>query len=198
MLQDVKSYLGRCFAMNDLGEAAYIFGIKIYRDRPQQLIGLCQSAYIEKILKRYYMENFKRGMGFIMYDVRCTRPEALFLFPTTNAAVTCLASTKSTLLEGSRLSSNILSGSHTDIGASRSNEDQHIHIDDVSKHLGDDVYKWAHLPSSFYAVFDGHGGSKAASYVKDHVMRLSFENSDLREANTSVDELFLKELQDCN
>ncbi|GJT25667.1 retrotransposon protein, putative, ty1-copia subclass [Tanacetum coccineum] len=33
MLQDVKSYLGRCFAMKDLGEAAYILEIKIYRDR---------------------------------------------------------------------------------------------------------------------------------------------------------------------
>ncbi|GJY73221.1 retrotransposon protein, putative, ty1-copia subclass [Tanacetum coccineum] len=62
MLQDVKSYLGRCFAMKDLGEAAYILGIKIYRDRSKQLIGLCQSAYIEKILKRFYMENSKRGM----------------------------------------------------------------------------------------------------------------------------------------
>ncbi|GJX99312.1 retrotransposon protein, putative, ty1-copia subclass [Tanacetum coccineum] len=61
MLQDVKSYLGRCFAMKDLGEAAYILGIKIYRDRSKRLIGLCQSAYIEKILKRYYMENSKRG-----------------------------------------------------------------------------------------------------------------------------------------
>ncbi|GJU63091.1 retrotransposon protein, putative, ty1-copia subclass [Tanacetum coccineum] len=61
MLQDVKSYLGRCFAMKDLGEAAYILGIKIYRDRSRRLISLCQSAYIEKILKRYHMENFKRG-----------------------------------------------------------------------------------------------------------------------------------------
>ncbi|GJW62718.1 retrotransposon protein, putative, ty1-copia subclass [Tanacetum coccineum] len=61
MLQDVKSYLGRCFAMKDLGEAAYILGIKIYRDRSRRLIGLCQSAYIEKILKRYFMENSKRG-----------------------------------------------------------------------------------------------------------------------------------------
>ncbi|GKD30886.1 retrotransposon protein, putative, ty1-copia subclass [Tanacetum coccineum] len=60
MLQDVKSYIGRCFAMKDLGEAAYILGIKIYRDRSKRLIGLCQSAYIEKILKRYYMENSKR------------------------------------------------------------------------------------------------------------------------------------------
>ncbi|GJS64974.1 retrotransposon protein, putative, ty1-copia subclass [Tanacetum coccineum] len=61
MLQDVKSYIGRCFAMKDLGEAAYILGIKIYRDRSKWLIGLCQSAYIEKILKRFFMENSKRG-----------------------------------------------------------------------------------------------------------------------------------------
>nr|GFC55340.1 hypothetical protein [Tanacetum cinerariifolium] len=41
------------------GEAAYILGIKIYRSK--RLIGLCQSAYMEKILKRYCMENSKRG-----------------------------------------------------------------------------------------------------------------------------------------
>nr|GEV59596.1 hypothetical protein [Tanacetum cinerariifolium] len=51
----------RCFAMKDLGEAAYILGIKIYKDRSRRLIGLCQSAYIEKILKRYCMKNSKRG-----------------------------------------------------------------------------------------------------------------------------------------
>ncbi|GKB25114.1 retrotransposon protein, putative, ty1-copia subclass [Tanacetum coccineum] len=61
MLQDVKSYLRRYFAMKDLGKAAYILGIKIYQDRSKRLIGLCQSAYIEKILKRYFMENSKRG-----------------------------------------------------------------------------------------------------------------------------------------
>nr|GEX97774.1 hypothetical protein [Tanacetum cinerariifolium] len=33
MLQSVKTYLGKCFAMKGLGEAAYILGIKIYRDR---------------------------------------------------------------------------------------------------------------------------------------------------------------------
>ncbi|GJR58454.1 retrotransposon protein, putative, ty1-copia subclass [Tanacetum coccineum] len=51
MLQDVKSYPGRCFAMKDLGEATYTLRIKIYQDRSKRLIGLCQSAYIEKILK---------------------------------------------------------------------------------------------------------------------------------------------------
>nr|GEW90203.1 retrotransposon protein, putative, Ty1-copia subclass [Tanacetum cinerariifolium] len=59
--RSVKNYLGKCFAMKDLGEAAYILKIKIYRDRSKRLIGLCQSAYIEKILKRYCMENSKRG-----------------------------------------------------------------------------------------------------------------------------------------
>nr|GEV54230.1 RNA-directed DNA polymerase, eukaryota [Tanacetum cinerariifolium] len=60
MLQDVKLYLGRSFAMKDLGNAVYILGIKIYRDRSKRLIGLCQKAYIEKILKIYYMKNSKR------------------------------------------------------------------------------------------------------------------------------------------
>ncbi|GJS84618.1 zinc finger, CCHC-type containing protein [Tanacetum coccineum] len=60
-LKDVKSYIGRCFAMKDLEEVAYILGIKIYRDRSKWLIGLCQSAYIEKILKRYFMKNSKCG-----------------------------------------------------------------------------------------------------------------------------------------
>ncbi|GJU87369.1 hypothetical protein Tco_1294915 [Tanacetum coccineum] len=75
MLQDVKSWLRKCFAMKDLGEAAYILGIKIYRDRSRQLIALNQSAYIDKTLKRYRMDTSKRS---IMYAVRCTRPDVAF------------------------------------------------------------------------------------------------------------------------
>ncbi|GKB37592.1 retrotransposon protein, putative, ty1-copia subclass [Tanacetum coccineum] len=39
-LQSVKDWLGKCFAIEDLGDAAYILGIKIYRDRSKCLIGL--------------------------------------------------------------------------------------------------------------------------------------------------------------
>ncbi|KAI5351223.1 hypothetical protein L3X38_004114 [Prunus dulcis] len=39
------------------GEANYVLGIKISRDRDRKLIGLSQKAYIEKILKRFNMEN---------------------------------------------------------------------------------------------------------------------------------------------
>ncbi|GKB36822.1 retrotransposon protein, putative, ty1-copia subclass [Tanacetum coccineum] len=45
----------------DLGEAAFILGIKIYRDRSKRFIGLGQNAYIDKILKRYKMDNSKCG-----------------------------------------------------------------------------------------------------------------------------------------
>ncbi|GJS84205.1 retrotransposon protein, putative, ty1-copia subclass [Tanacetum coccineum] len=75
-LQSVKDYLRKCFSKKDLGEATFIFGIKIYRDRSKQLIGLSQNAYIDKILKRYKMDNSKRGS--IMYAVRCTRPDVAF------------------------------------------------------------------------------------------------------------------------
>ncbi|GJU11793.1 retrotransposon protein, putative, ty1-copia subclass [Tanacetum coccineum] len=60
-LPSVKDYLGKCFAMKDLGEAAFILGIKIYKDRLKRLIGLGQNAYMDKILKRYRMDNSKRG-----------------------------------------------------------------------------------------------------------------------------------------
>ena len=60
-LQNVKSWLGKCFSMKDLGEAAYILGIKIYRDRSKRLIGLSQSTYINKVLKRFSMQDSKRG-----------------------------------------------------------------------------------------------------------------------------------------
>ena len=52
LLKDVKSWLGNCFAMKDLGEASYILRIKIYRDRTRRLTGLSQSTNVDKVLKR--------------------------------------------------------------------------------------------------------------------------------------------------
>nr|GEY41297.1 hypothetical protein [Tanacetum cinerariifolium] len=47
-------------------EAAYIFGIKIIRGRSKRLISLSQSAYLEKILKKFRMENSKKGYTSMM------------------------------------------------------------------------------------------------------------------------------------
>ena len=61
MLQSVKIWLGKCFSMKDMGEAVYILGIRIYRDRSKKLIGLSQSSYIDKVLSRFNMQDSKRG-----------------------------------------------------------------------------------------------------------------------------------------
>ncbi|GJS55874.1 retrotransposon protein, putative, ty1-copia subclass [Tanacetum coccineum] len=83
MLQDVKSWLGKCFSMKDLGEATYILGIKIYRDRSRRLIGLSQNAYIDKILKRFKMDTSKRGTIPIQPNVDLSKSQG----PSTPAEV---------------------------------------------------------------------------------------------------------------
>src|SRR3954447_406582 len=60
MLNNVKSYFNKCFSMKYLGEAFYILGIKIYRDRQRRLIALSQSTYLDKILKRFIMDKAKK------------------------------------------------------------------------------------------------------------------------------------------
>ncbi|KAJ9556327.1 LOW QUALITY PROTEIN: hypothetical protein OSB04_010941 [Centaurea solstitialis] len=75
-LQSVKSWLSKCFQIKDLGEAAYILGIKIYRNRSKRLIGLSQSTYIDKVLKRFRMDESKKGFipmqhGIVLSKTQC-------------------------------------------------------------------------------------------------------------------------------
>ena len=46
MLTTIKRWLSKEFSMKDLGEASYILGIKVYRDRPNRTLGLSQQMYI--------------------------------------------------------------------------------------------------------------------------------------------------------
>jgi hypothetical protein len=76
MMKVVKSSLRKSFSMKDLGEAVYILGIKIYRDRSNRLIGLNQDAYIDKILNRFNMQDSKKGFlpmshGFNLSNEQC-------------------------------------------------------------------------------------------------------------------------------
>ena len=57
MLFETKRFLSKNFEIKDLGEASYVIGIKINRDRSRGILGLSQKAYIEKVLKRYNMQN---------------------------------------------------------------------------------------------------------------------------------------------
>ncbi|PKI53617.1 hypothetical protein CRG98_025985 [Punica granatum] len=60
-LQSVKIWLGMCFSMKDLGEATNVLRIKIYRDRSRRVLGLSQSAYVDKVFWHFSMQDSKKG-----------------------------------------------------------------------------------------------------------------------------------------
>jgi hypothetical protein len=55
LLLDTKKFLSSNFDMKDMGEASYVLGIKIHRDRNRGILALSQKTYIENVLKRYSM-----------------------------------------------------------------------------------------------------------------------------------------------
>src|SRR3954465_13087181 len=64
------------FRYEDLGETSYILGIRIYRNRSRRLLGLSQSTYLEKILKKFKMLDSKKGFlpiqqGVILSKTQC-------------------------------------------------------------------------------------------------------------------------------
>ena len=59
LLCDTKKFLSNNFEMKDLGNASYVLGIQIYRDRSKDILGLSQKGYIEKLLQRYGMQDCK-------------------------------------------------------------------------------------------------------------------------------------------
>ena len=62
LLYDVKNFISKNFEMKDMGEASYVIGIEIFRDRSQGLLGLSQRTYIEKVLERFRMEKCSAGI----------------------------------------------------------------------------------------------------------------------------------------
>ena len=52
--------------MKDLGEASFVIGIEIHRDRSRGILGLSQRAYIEKVLTRFNMQNCSSSVAPIV------------------------------------------------------------------------------------------------------------------------------------
>ena len=52
--------------MKDIGEASYVIGIKIHRDRSHSILGLSQETYINKVLERFRMKNYSPSVAPIM------------------------------------------------------------------------------------------------------------------------------------
>ena len=55
LLYETKRFLSRNFEMKDLGDASFVLGIQIHRDRSPGIIELSQRSYIDKVLKRFVM-----------------------------------------------------------------------------------------------------------------------------------------------
>ena len=75
-LDSIKGYLNKNFSMKDLDEASYILGIKIYRDRMRRLIGLSQSTYIDKVLKKFIMDQSKKRFLSVLQCVNLSQNQS--------------------------------------------------------------------------------------------------------------------------
>ncbi|RVW72199.1 Retrovirus-related Pol polyprotein from transposon TNT 1-94 [Vitis vinifera] len=61
LLHETKRFLSSKFDMKDLGDASFVLGIQIHRDRSRGILGLSQKAYIDKVLSRFGMSNCALG-----------------------------------------------------------------------------------------------------------------------------------------
>jgi len=105
-LVEVKHKLSQEYKMTDLGEAGYILGIQLHRDRARRQIFLSQSHYLERVLERFRMSDckpvstpienqsmmvahdgvvdvnlrsmYQSAVGSLMYAMTCTRPDLAF------------------------------------------------------------------------------------------------------------------------
>ncbi|PKI34410.1 hypothetical protein CRG98_045199 [Punica granatum] len=73
ILLSVKTWLGMCFSMKDLGEATYMLGIKICRDRSRRVLGLSQSAYVDKVIWRFSMQDSKKGSLPMLHGISLSK-----------------------------------------------------------------------------------------------------------------------------
>jgi hypothetical protein len=72
-MSSIKMWLSSHFAMKDLGEASYILGIKLFRDRKKRLLRLSQVNYIDKILVRFSMQDSKKGFSPFRHGVHLSK-----------------------------------------------------------------------------------------------------------------------------
>ena len=75
ILDSIKGYLNKNFSMKDLGEAAYILGINIYRYRSRRLVVLSQITYLDKVLKKFIMDQAKKGFLHVLQGVKLSQTQ---------------------------------------------------------------------------------------------------------------------------
>ena len=74
-LSEVKIWQAEQFQIKDLGEASYVLGIQIIRDRKNKLLALSEASYIDKALARFAMQNTKKSFLPTRHAVTITREQ---------------------------------------------------------------------------------------------------------------------------
>ncbi|RVX00945.1 Retrovirus-related Pol polyprotein from transposon TNT 1-94 [Vitis vinifera] len=84
LLHEVKQFLSKNFDMKDMGEASYVIGIKIHRDRFQCILVKGDKFNLDQCpkndLEREQMKNipYASTVGSLMNAQVCTRPDIAF------------------------------------------------------------------------------------------------------------------------
>ena len=73
LLVETKQLLFSHFVMKDLGEASYVLGIQILRDRPSGIMRLSQQTYIKRIMKMFNMQSCSFGKAPIVKGDRFSK-----------------------------------------------------------------------------------------------------------------------------
>ena len=62
--------------MKDLGEAQFVLGIQIIRNRKNKTLALSQASYIDKMLIRYKMQDSKKGLLPFRHGVHLSKEQS--------------------------------------------------------------------------------------------------------------------------
>ena len=83
ILSDVKSWLANQFQMKRFGEASYVLGVQIIRDRKKRLLAMSQASYIDKILVCFVIQNSKKNSLSFRHGIHLSKEQS----PKTSQAV---------------------------------------------------------------------------------------------------------------
>ncbi|KAK4388578.1 Imidazoleglycerol-phosphate dehydratase, chloroplastic [Sesamum angolense] len=61
--------------MKDLDEDSYIIGFKIFQDRSKTVLGITQTSYVEKIVKRFEIEDSTQGFIRMRHNVKHSKTQ---------------------------------------------------------------------------------------------------------------------------
>ena len=83
--------------MKDLGEASFILGIKVYKDRSKKILRLSQKMYLEDVLKRFSKKNFKMRLIPFRHEIYLSKK----MCPNTSKEIECMSKIPYALVIGS-------------------------------------------------------------------------------------------------